>query len=44
MIDQETIQDQEQLAPAVPLARRLPWPMIVVAGIFVIVAFMSWYG
>lgn len=44
MTDHETFQDQEQLKPVIPLARRLPWPMMVVAGIFVVVAFMSWYG
>ena len=46
MIDQEVI-EQEEPAAAVqefPLRRRLPWPMLLVAGLFVIVAFLSWYG
>ena len=45
MIDQEVIEHDER--PAVqefPLKRRLPWPMLLVAGLFVIVAFLSWYG
>lgn len=45
MIDQEVIKDEE--IPALkefPLRRRVPWPMLLVAGLFVIVAFLSWYG
>jgi HEAT repeats len=44
VVDEETVPTQEPPAPETRMARRLPWPMIVVAGIFVVVAFMSWYG
>ena len=45
MLDQEVIKDEERPAlEGFPLRRRLPWPMLLVAGLFVIVAFLSWYG
>ena len=45
MTDQEVIEDEERPAlEEIPLRRRIPWPMLLVAGLFVIVAFLSWYG
>jgi hypothetical protein len=45
VIDQEVIKDEESPAlEAFPLRRRVPWPMLLVAALFVIVAFLSWYG
>ncbi len=44
MIDQEIFEDDFS-KPALPeQRRRLPWPLFVVAALFVIVSFLSWYG
>jgi hypothetical protein len=43
--DQEVIKEEERPAlEEFPLRRRVPWPMLLVAALFVIVAFLSWYG
>ena len=45
MTDQEVIEDEERPAlQGLPARRRMPWPMLLVAALFVIVAFLSWYG
>jgi hypothetical protein len=43
MIEEENIQDDPALAQ--PAARRkFPWAMLLVAVLFVVLAFLSWYG
>ena len=44
MIDQEVIDEERPALEEFPLIRRVPWPMLLVAALFVIVAFLSWYG
>lgn len=45
MSDQETVSEQKAAAAAPPLARRkFPWAILVVAALFVVVPFISWYG
>jgi len=45
VINQEVIRNEESPAlQEIPLRNRVPWPMLLVATLFVVVAFLSWYG